>query len=97
MISVIVPVYNTGKYIKDCLESVVGQTFRDFELILVDDGSTDDSPSICDFYAKNDDRIKVIHKLNGGVSSARNAGLGFSKGKFRYDTSFKIIENVDIE
>lgn len=82
MISVIVPVYNTGKYIKACLESVVGQTFRDFELILVDDGSADDSPSICDFYAKNDDRIKVIHKLNGGVSSARNAGLELAAGEY---------------
>ena len=70
-ISIIVPVYNVEKYLGKCIESILNQTFRDFELILVDDGSTDSSGKICDEYSLKDSRIKVIHKENGGQSSAR--------------------------
>lgn len=75
LINIIVPVYNTEKYIRKCLDSIVNQTYRNLEIILVDDGSTDSSGDICDEYAQIDARIKVIHKENGGLSSARNAGL----------------------
>ncbi len=82
MISVIVPVYNVEKYLDKCIESIVNQTYKDLEIILVDDGSTDSSPKICDEFADKDERIKVIHKQNGGVSSARNIGLEHAKGDF---------------
>ena len=82
MISIIVPVYNVEKYIRKCLDSIIGQTYTDLEIILVDDGSPDNSGAICDEYAKNDSRIKVIHKQNGGLSSARNAGLDVASGEF---------------
>lgn len=81
-ISIVVPVYNVEKYLDNCIESILNQTFKDFELILVDDGSTDKSGEICDKYNVKDDRIKVIHKSNGGVSSARNAGLDIACGKY---------------
>ena len=81
-ISIIVPVYNAEKYLRKCIESILNQTFKDFELILVDDGSTDSSGKICDEYALKDSRIKVIHKENGGLSSARNAGLDVAKGEY---------------
>jgi len=80
--SIIVPVYNTEKYLHRCIDSIISQTFSDWELILVDDGSTDNSPGICDEYAQKDSRIKVIHKKNGGVSSARNVGLDNATGRF---------------
>ena len=70
--SVIVPVYKVEKYLRDCIESVLSQTFSDFELILVDDGSPDSCPAICDSYKEKDGRIKVIHKQNGGLGFARN-------------------------
>ena len=73
-VSIIVPVYQVEKYIRKCIESIQAQTFSDFELILVDDGSKDASGKICDEYAKKDDRIKVIHKKNEGVALARNEG-----------------------
>ena len=79
-ISVIVPVYNVEKYLRRCIDSILNQTFSDFELILVDDGSTDASPAICDEYAKKDKRVVVIHQQNAGVSQARNAGLDAAKG-----------------
>ena len=79
-ISIIVPVYNSEKYLCACIDSILSQSFRDFELILVDDGSRDSSQRICDDYAQKDSRIKVIHKKNGGVSSARNAGLSAVRG-----------------
>lgn len=82
LISVIVPVYNTEKYLSRCIESVLNQTYKAFELILVDDGSTDKSPHICDDYAAKDRRIKVMHQENQGVSSARNKGLDCAKGKY---------------
>lgn len=81
-ISVIVPVYNAERYIKRCIESILSQTFRDFELILIDDGSKDKSGEICDKYATEDERVKVIHKENGGVSKARNTGLDIASGKY---------------
>lgn len=81
-ISVIVPVYNSDKYLKRCIHSIKFQTFKDWELILINDGSTDKSGCICDFYAKQDKRIKVIHKSNSGVSSARNIGIEKSKGEY---------------
>lgn len=74
-ISVIVPIYNVEKYLKKCIESIINQTYKNLEIILVDDGSTDDSGKICDEYASKDTRIKVIHKVNGGQSSARNVGI----------------------
>lgn len=74
-LSVIIPVYNVEKYLKRCIESVINQTFSDLEIILVDDGSTDQSGSICDDYARHDSRIKVIHQSNGGLSDARNTGI----------------------
>lgn len=82
MISVIIPVYNTERYIKRCLDSLLSQNHKDFELILVDDGSTDQSGTICDEYASRDSRIKVFHKKNGGVSSARNTGLEKARGEW---------------
>ena len=74
-ISVIVPVYKVEKYLDRCIESIVNQTYPDFELILVDDGSPDNCPALCDAWAERDGRIRVIHKKNGGLSSARNAGM----------------------
>lgn len=80
LISVIVPVYNVETYLRQCIDSIIGQTYRDLEIILVNDGSTDGSGVICDEYASRDARIKVIHKANGGLSSARNAGLEVAVG-----------------
>ena len=82
VISVIVPVYNVEKYLSQCIESVQNQTFKDWELILVDDGSTDNSSKICDEYSAKDNRIRVIHKENGGLSSARNTGLDAAIGNY---------------
>lgn len=81
-ISIIVPVYNAECYIKKCISSILNQTFSDFELILVDDGSTDSSATICDESAQSDSRIKVFHQANSGVSAARNAGVEKSSGKY---------------
>ena len=81
-ISIIVPVYNSEKYLGACIDSILSQSFRDIELILVDDGSRDSSPRICDDYAQKDGRVKVIHKANGGVSAARNDGLDIAKGEY---------------
>lgn len=77
VISVIVPVYNVEPYLRECIDSILNQTFKDFELILIDDGSPDGCPLICDDYSKKDNRVVVIHKKNGGLSSARNAGLDY--------------------
>lgn len=82
MISVIVPVYNIEKYVAECLESIVNQTYRDLEIIVVDDGSNDSSPEICDAYAARDKRIRVIHKKNQGLVSARKTGLGEAHGEY---------------
>lgn len=82
LVSIIVPVYNVEKYLKRCVESLLSQTLKDIEIILVDDGSTDNCPALCDEFSKIDDRITVVHKHNGGLSSARNAGLKVAKGKY---------------
>lgn len=82
LISVIVPIYNVESYLNKCVESIVNQTYTNLEIILVDDGSPDNCPIMCDEWAKKDNRIKVIHKENGGLSSARNAGLDIAKGAF---------------
>lgn len=81
-ISIIVPIYNVEVYLRKCLDSIVNQTYKNLEIILVDDGSPDNCGVICDEYAANDERIKVIHKQNGGVSSARNAGLEIATGEY---------------
>ncbi|MBU3840461.1 MAG: glycosyltransferase, partial [Candidatus Ruminococcus intestinipullorum] len=82
LISVIIPVYNVEKYIQSCIESIIDQTYKNIEIILVDDGSTDSSGKICDSYQVKDKRIKVIHKKNGGLSDARNAGITCSTGEY---------------
>ena len=80
MVSIIVPIYNIEGYIRECIDSILAQTYPDFELILVDDGSPDNCGRICDEYAEKDVRVKVIHKENGSLTSARNAGLSVAKG-----------------
>lgn len=82
LISVIIPVYKVEAYLTACVESVLRQTYQNFELILVDDGSPDNCPQMCDAFAARDSRIRVIHKENGGLSSARNAGIDAAKGKY---------------
>lgn len=82
LISVVVPVYNVEKYLRQCIDSILSQTYMNLEIILVDDGSRDSSGSICDEYAKIDNRIVVLHKPNGGLSSARNAGIDIAKGEY---------------
>ncbi|WP_294455629.1 glycosyltransferase family 2 protein [uncultured Bacteroides sp.] len=82
LVSIIVPIYNSENYLNRCLDSILSQTFCDWELILIDDGSTDQSVGICEEYAQKDNRIRVFHKQNGGVSSARNIGLKNAKGEW---------------
>ena len=82
LISVIVPIYNVEKYLPKCIESIINQTYTNLEIILVDDGSPDNCGLICDEYAQKDNRIKVVHKTNGGVSSARNTGLDIANGEW---------------
>lgn len=82
VISIIVPVYNVEKYLDRCIKSILEQTFKDFELILIDDGSTDGSGKMCDEYLKMDSRIKVVHKENGGQGSARNVGIEMASGEY---------------
>ena len=82
MISIIIPVYKVEKYIDRCVESVVAQTYKNLEIILVDDGSPDRCPEICDDWQKRDTRIKVIHKVNGGLSSARNVAIKNAQGEY---------------
>ena len=89
-LSVIVPVYNTEKYLRVCIDSILAQTFTDFELILVDDGSEDSSGSICDEYAAKDTRVQVIHQTNGGVTNARKNGVRRACGKY-----FSFIDSDD--
>ena len=81
-ISIIVPIYNDSKYLVKCIESIIHQTYTNLQIILIDDGSTDNSLEICQEYAKKDSRILVIHKENGGLPSARNAGLDVSNGEY---------------
>ncbi len=109
--SVVVPIYNVEKYLRECVDSILSQTFEDFELILVNDGSKDSSGAICDEYAEKDSRVKVIHKENGGQSTARNIGIKESNGQYAIfidsddmfcdshffeDLKNKIADNTDI-
>lgn len=82
MISIIIPIYNVASYLNECIQSIINQTHKDFECILVDDGSSDGSEKICDQWKTKDNRIKVIHQTNQGVSSARNRGLSVAKGEY---------------
>ena len=82
LISVVVPAYNVAEYLEECMESLLGQTYRQLEILLVDDGSTDDTGRLCENYAEADSRVKVIHKENGGLSDARNAGLLQATGEY---------------
>ena len=81
-ISIIVPIYNVEAYLDRCMQSLIMQTLREIEIIMVDDESPDNCPTICDNYAKQDSRIKVIHKKNGGLGFARNSGLEIATGKY---------------
>ena len=81
-ISVIIPIYNVHAYLGKCVESIISQTYGELEIILVDDGSPDDCPVLCDAWALKDKRIKVIHKKNGGLSDARNAGIEMAQGEY---------------
>ena len=82
LVTVIVPIYNVKNYLKQCLDSIINQTYSKLEIILVDDGSTDGCASICDEYAKADNRVHVIHKKNAGLGMARNSGLEIANGEF---------------
>ena len=82
LVSIIVPVYNVEKYLKKCVDSIINQTYKKIEIILIDDGSTDNSSIICDYYSKIDSRINVVHKKNGGLSDARNRGLDIANGEY---------------
>ena len=84
LISVIVPIYKVEDYLDECVQSIINQTYTNLEIILVDDGSPDRCPEMCDEYARQDSRIKVIHKPNGGLSSARNIGIESSHGEWIY-------------
>ncbi|MCQ2101783.1 MAG: glycosyltransferase family 2 protein [Fibrobacter sp.] len=98
LVSVIIPVYKVEPYLRECLDSVVNQTYYNLEIILVDDGSPDDCPKICDEYAENDSRIKVIHKENGGLSDARNCGIDIASGKYlTFVDSDDVIHSLYVE
>ena len=81
LISIIVPIYNVEKYLNQCIQSIVKQTYKNLEIILIDDGSTDKSPELCDEWATNDKRIKVIHQKNQGAAMAKNQGLESATGE----------------
>ena len=95
LISVIVPVYNVESYLNRCIESLVRQTYKYLEIILVDDGSLDGCPHICDKWSERDNRIHVIHKTNGGLSSARNAGLKVAKGEYIAFLDKKLVDSKE--
>lgn len=96
LISVVVPVYNVEKYLNKCLDSIIGQTYRNLEIILVDDGSTDDSGAICDVYREKDARVRVVHQKNQGLSGARNSGINIANGELLgfVDSDDYIVENM---
>lgn len=98
LISVIVPVYNVGEYLCECIDSILSQTYQNLEIIMVDDGSTDNCPGLCDGYALKDSRIKVIHQANKGLSAARNEGCQVSNGQYiAFVDSDDIISDAYIE
>ena len=98
LISIIIPIYNVEKFLDRCIKSVIAQTYTNIQIILVDDGSPDMCPEMCDYYAKLDKRIEVIHKKNGGLSDARNAGLHMAKGEWvTFIDSDDMISNSFIE
>ena len=80
--SIVVPIYNVEKYLDRCIKSIVSQTYGNLEILLVDDGSPDDCPRVCDEWAEKDSRIKVVHKLNAGLGYARNTGIENATGKY---------------
>ena len=82
LVSIVIPVYNGEKYLRKCLDSIIGQTYQAWELLLIDDGSSDSSGDICDEYAAKNEKIKVLHKENGGQASARNTGLTMAQGEY---------------
>ena len=84
LLTVVIPVYNVEKYLKRCIESILIQEWKNYDILLVDDGSTDNSPQICDDYAKAYEFISVIHKKNGGLSAARNTGISHAEGEYVY-------------
>ena len=84
LVSIIIPVYKVEKFLDECVKSVVAQTYRNLEILLVDDGSPDDCPAMCDAWATRDPRVRVIHKSNGGLSDARNAGIAQATGSYIY-------------
>ena len=97
--SIILPVYNVDKYLSACIDSILSQTFSDYEIILVDDGSTDSCPQICDEYAEKNKCVKVIHKENGGLSDARNVGLKVAQGDYVFfiDSDDYLIDNTVLQ
>lgn len=105
LISVIVPIYNVEKYLSKCVDSIINQTYKNLEIILVDDGSPDNCPKICDEYENQDSRIKVIHKENGGLSDARNAGMKIASGDYIFfvdsddwisvDTLYRLLDSAE--
>ncbi len=98
LVSIIVPVYNVEKYLRRCIDSIISQTYKNLEIILVDDGSTDDSPEICDEYRKRDERVVVIHQKNGGPATARNTGLEVFRGEFvAFIDSDDLVKEIYIE
>ncbi len=96
LVSIIIPIYNVEEYLRECIDSALKQTYKDIELVLVDDGSPDNCPQICDEYVALDSRVKVIHQENGGLSAARNSGLAMARGEYVYfmDSDDYIAENA---
>ncbi len=82
LISVVIPVYKVEPYLRECVDSVISQTYKNLDIILVDDESPDSCPAICDEYAERDSRVRVIHRKNGGLSAARNSGIDIARGEY---------------
>lgn len=98
MVSIIVPVYNAERYLRYCIESILGQIYTNLEIILVDDGASDASPSICNEYAAKDNRITVIHQINGGIAKAQNTGLDAAHGEYiAFSDNDDILDTRNIE